>query len=73
MFYDDHNEPHFHAYYGNDEAEFSIKTGQLLIGYLPRRARNMVKIWMEGHKKELLEDWMLAKAHKLLKQIKPLA
>jgi len=72
IFYDDHNEPHFHAYYGDNEAEISIKTGNLIIGSLPRRARNLVIAWMEDHKKELLEDWVLATEHKLLKKIEPL-
>ena len=72
IFYDDHNEPHFHAYYGDEEAEFSIKTGNLIVGKLPRRAINLVKAWLEEHKKELLENWELATEHKLLKKIDPL-
>lgn len=35
IFYDDHAEPHFHAYYGENEAEISVKTGKLMAGKLP--------------------------------------
>lgn len=41
MYYDDHNPPHFHAYYGEYEALISIETLELLEGSLPRR----VKAW----------------------------
>lgn len=27
MYYDDHNPPHFHAFYGNYKARFSIEGG----------------------------------------------
>jgi hypothetical protein len=32
FFYDDHNPPHFHAYYGNQRAVFSIKTLKIIEG-----------------------------------------
>ena len=73
IFYNDHNEPHCHAYYGDEHAEFSIKTGSLIGGSLPRRARNLISIWIKAHKGELLENWDLASKHKILKKIKPLS
>jgi hypothetical protein len=73
IFYDDHNEPHFHAYYGKDEAEISVKFGNIIAGRLPKNAIRLVSKWMEMHKEELLEDWNLAKQHKKLKSIDPLA
>lgn len=72
IYYDDHNEPHFHAIYGEYEAEVSIKSGGLLEGNLPPSARKLVKKWIENHKDELLEDWNLARQHKVLKKIDPL-
>lgn len=72
IFYDDHAEPHFHAYYGGDEGEFSVKTGKLIVGKLPPRAMKLVKEWMNKHKKELTENWKLAEEHKRLKKIDPL-
>ncbi|HEB78577.1 MAG TPA: DUF4160 domain-containing protein [Methylothermaceae bacterium] len=44
MYYDDHRPPHFHAYYGEHEAVFSIETLEPLEGYLPR-ARALVLEW----------------------------
>ena len=72
IFFDDHNEPHFHAYYGEHEVEISIKTGKIIVGKLPPNAIKLVKIWMREHKSELLENWKLAEEHKKLKSIVPL-
>lgn len=45
MYYDDHNPPHFHAYYGGEQAIFSIETRELMEGSLSRRAKAMVLEW----------------------------
>ena len=37
MFFNDHVPPHFHAYYGGDEATINIETGEIIDGQLPRR------------------------------------
>ena len=37
MFHDDHAPPHFHAYYQNFSATFSIRTGQIIDGKLPQK------------------------------------
>ena len=39
MFWGDHNPPHFHAVYQNDEAMFNIETGKMIEGYLPKRQK----------------------------------
>ncbi len=72
IFYDDHNEPHFHAYYAEYEAEISIKSGNFIGGNLPPNAKKLIKKWMYEHRRELLEDWKLAREHKKLKNIEPL-
>lgn len=72
IFYDDHNEPHFHAYYGEYEAEISVKSGDIIAGVLPPNAIRLVAKWRENHKEEILEDWNLARQHMKLKKIKPL-
>lgn len=36
MFYNDHNPPHFHAIYQEDEALIEIKTLEILEGILPK-------------------------------------
>jgi hypothetical protein len=57
MYFNDHNPPHFHAEYGDNEAEFSIDTLECLRGHLPRRARAMVVEWASLHRLELAENW----------------
>ncbi len=72
MYYGDHRPPHFHAYYGEHEAVFSIETLEMLEGSLPRRARALVLEWAAEHRQELMEDWRLAEQHQPLRQIQPL-
>lgn len=72
MYYDDHNPPHFHAFYGGEQAIFSIETLELMEGSLSRRAKVMVIEWALEHRQELLADWALAVEHKPLNKIEPL-
>jgi hypothetical protein len=57
MFWRDHNPPHFHATYAEDEAVFEIDSLDIIRGHLPHRARALVKEWGELHRDELLENW----------------
>ncbi len=72
MFFDDHNPPHFHARYGNDNAVIKITDLTVLEGYLQPRALGLVMEWAAIHKDELLSDWELAKAKKPLFPVEPL-
>lgn len=72
LYYNDHNPPHFHAYYNGKEAIFRIETLEITAGDLPKRAKSMVLEWAEEHRTELMEDWELSKQHQPLKQIEPL-
>jgi hypothetical protein len=72
MYYDDHNPPHFHAYYGEYEILLTIETLETLGGSLPKRAKALVVEWALEHRNELLEDWDLAVSHHPLNKIKPL-
>lgn len=72
MYYDDHNPPHFHAYYGEFEAIISIETLEILDGSLPRRVKALVIEWAVEHRKELMDDWLLAEQHQPLNKIEPL-
>ena len=72
MYFGDHNPPHFHAFYGSDEAYYDISSGQIIEGRLPRRAAKLVAEWFEVHREELLANWNLAIARKPLKKISPL-
>jgi hypothetical protein len=49
--------PHFHAYYQDDVAIFSLEPIDLMAGQLPRRQRRLVEAWAELHQAELLDDW----------------
>ncbi|MDB5526427.1 MAG: hypothetical protein JWM58_4190 [Rhizobium sp.] len=72
MYYDDHNPPHFHAYYGAFQAIILIETLAIAEGALPRRARALVLEWAADHRQELIQDWLLAAEHRPLNKIEPL-
>lgn len=72
MYYDDHNPPHFHAYYGEHEAIIAIQTLEVMEGNLPKRALAMVLEWAVAHRQELMDDWLLAEQHQPLSKIEPL-
>jgi len=71
MNFNEHNPPHFHAYYQDCEISVDIKTG-LVKGTMPKRALKMIFEWLELYKNELLEDWQLAQNRKTLVKIPPL-
>jgi hypothetical protein len=72
MYFADHQPPHFHALYGEDEVLISIDTLAVLRGSLPRRALAMVLEWAALHREELRSDWSLAAAGRALAPIEPL-
>lgn len=49
MFYEEHNPPHFHAFYGDFSAEISINELTLISGKLPSRALGLVIEWASMH------------------------
>lgn len=57
MYWRDHNPPHLHAVYQGQEGLFSIETGKLINGKLPRRAENLVSDWIADHRSELMDNW----------------
>jgi hypothetical protein len=52
-----HHLPHFHAYYQDEAAVFTIEPVELIAGALPRRQRRLVEAWAELHQVELNADW----------------
>ncbi len=72
MFWDDHNPPHFHAFYAGEEALVSIHTLSLFAGQLPPRALGLVVEWATLHHQELLDDWQRARGQEPLRKIDPL-
>lgn len=72
MYYRDHAPPHFHAIYGEHEAEVEIATAAVLAGKLPRRALNLVTDWVAARRDQLQHNWDLARAGQPLNPIEPL-
>lgn len=72
MYFDDHPPPHFHAKYGDHQAQVGILTGEILNGDLPRRALILVQEWAALHREELLLDWERAARQEPLVSIAPL-
>jgi len=73
MFAKDHPPPHFHAKYNEHKAMINIETGELISGYLPRRALRLVQDWVEINQAALLLNWNEAqKDNPQIKKIKPL-
>jgi hypothetical protein len=72
MFIKEHNPPHFHAFYGDDAATFSIDTGQMIQGELPRNQAAFVTAWAIMHKEELLQNWNNLSEGLKAKKINPL-
>jgi len=73
MFWDDHQPPHFHAFYGGQEALIDIRGPSLFAGRLHPRALGLVIEWATLHQQELLEDWRRAGGQQPLLSIEPLA
>lgn len=46
MYYDDHNPPHFHAFYGDYKAIFNFD-GEILEGTMPSSKKKLIIAW--GH------------------------
>jgi hypothetical protein len=73
MYWDDHNPPHFHAYYGGNEALIDITRLCLFAGRLSPRAFGLVIEWATLHQQELLDDWNRAQEQEPLEKIAPLS
>lgn len=72
MYYRDHAPPHFHAIYGEHDAEVAIESGEVLDGRLPRRAANLVREWAAAHREELEANWIFARQGQAMTPINPL-
>ena len=52
-----HHKPHFHAYYQEAVAIYSIDAIELITGKLPLCQQRFVEAWAELHQDELLKNW----------------
>lgn len=53
----EHNPPHIHAIYNEDVAAIDFMTGEVIEGFLPPKALNMVKEWVAINRKDLKTIW----------------
>ena len=60
----EHPPPHFHARYGDDEAQIGIDPVEVREGHLPRRQRRMVIEWARLHQADLAAAWEQAAARR---------
>ena len=67
-----HHTAHFHAYYQDDVAIFSLDPVECIAGELARRQRRLVEAWAELHQEELLADWARLQAGQTPLPIEPL-
>jgi hypothetical protein len=72
MYFGDHEPPHFHAEYGEQNAVIDIHTLVVIGGYLSPRALGLVVEWASQHQAELLALWKRAANHQPLYKIPPL-
>jgi hypothetical protein len=72
MFWDDHNPPHFHAFYAGEEVLIDINTLSVFAGHLSPRALGLVIEWATLHQRELQDDWRRAQGRQPLERIEPL-
>ena len=67
-----HNLPHIHIKYQEQEIVLQIPDGNILDGKLRNDKLKLVLAWIEIHKDELMADWELASNGEKLFQIDPL-
>mgnify|MGYP003477876030 CR=1 FL=1 len=63
MYYRDirqHNLPHIHARYQDEEAVLDIDSGEIIAGSIPVKKLKLVQAWMLIHREELVLNWELA-------------
>ena len=72
MFYDEHGPPRFHVSYQGHQAVVDIRTLEVRMGRLPRRALNLALDWGELHQDELLANWHMIEQGRPLNDIRPL-
>ena len=67
-----HNLPHIHIKYQDEEAVYSIPQGVLITETLKNSKMKLVQAWIEIHQEELMADWALAIKGEAIFKIDPL-
>jgi hypothetical protein len=72
VYFEDHPPPHFHARYGEHEAQVAIDSLRILRGSLPPRVFGLVVEWGLQHRPELARAWDQASRSEPIADIEPL-
>ena len=72
FYYNEHLPPHFHAEYGEHQAQLVIGSHTLLRGSLASRVLDLVQEWAELHRAELQHCWEQARRREMPDKIDPL-
>ncbi len=56
---DEHNPPHFHAYYQNTKATVNINTCEIIHSNMKSKHNKLIAAWAELRQEELLANWEL--------------
>ena len=67
----DHNPPHFHAKYGNQEVTIDIANGTVR-GEMSERALRLVLEWLAMYRDQLMQAWQRASNGEQPGRIEPL-
>ncbi|MDX2043566.1 MAG: DUF4160 domain-containing protein [Acidobacteriota bacterium] len=67
-----HQQPHIHVQYGDQEAVISIPDGNVITGLISTAKLKLVQAWIEIHQDELMTDWSLAVTGQAISKIEPL-
>ena len=70
IYYNEHDPPHFHAYYQSFDASYSIENGERIKGKMPVNLEKVIIKWSKKHNNVLMKNWNLAKNKKPLMKIK---
>ena len=71
MLHRDHEPPHFHARYGDQEVAVDLTSG-IVSGVMSKRALRLVLEWSDIHHEELMANWERARRAEPLEPIPPL-
>jgi len=67
-----HNLPHIHARYQEEEVVISIIDGVIIEGSMKANKMKLIQAWIEIHSDELMADWELAISGETIFKIDPL-
>jgi hypothetical protein len=69
MYWNDHNPPHFHAYYQGHRVLVAIGDGKVIGGTMPPGALRVLREWTLRHRDELMANWERARLQQALQTI----